>query len=81
MNVTHLFQQPFYMISYATSALAALEIFQVSAEDRGAAADIYMQISALGTAEPYCEVLEQCGLADIFREGVLEQLTDDWKRP
>ncbi len=76
VDVTHLFQQPFYMISYATSAFASLELFQISAADREEAVDIYMQISASGTAEPFCAVLEQCGLTDIFQDGATEQLID-----
>ena len=63
VEVNHLFQQPFYVISYATSALAALELLELSAENRQAALDRYMDISASGTGTPYCEVLENSGLS------------------
>ena len=77
VEMTHLFMQPFYMISYGTSALAALELFRLSADDRDKAVDCYMQISAYATAEPYCAVMEACGLEDIFEEGTVTKLKED----
>lgn len=73
VELTHLYQQPLYVISYATSALAALEILELSAEDADQALEVYMEISASGTSRPYCAVLDGCGLRDIFQEGSLEE--------
>ena len=53
--MTHLYQQPFYVISYATSALAALELLEMAQENRDQALDAYMEISASGTGTAYCQ--------------------------
>ena len=77
VEITQLFEQPFYMISYTVSALTALDLFRLSQEDQARAVDCYLQISALATAEPYCAVLEACGLEDFFRAGTVAELADD----
>ncbi len=80
VETTHLFSQPSYMISYATSALAALELFCLAETDRDLAVDAYMQISAMATALPYRQVLEECKLADVFETDSLENLVEDLER-
>lgn len=63
--IGHLFEQPFYYVSYAASALPALDIWLTSLEDRNAAVDAYMKVSAAGTDEWFLDVLEDCGLCDV----------------
>ena len=76
VELNHLYQQPFYVISYATSALAALEILELSEADRDQALEVYMDISASGTETPYCAVLEECGLRNIFEEGSVAETAE-----
>ncbi len=80
VETTHLFSQPSYMISYATSALAALELFCLADTDRDLAVDAYMKISASATAKPYRQVLEESNLTDIFELDSLENLVADLER-
>lgn len=76
VELNHLYQQPFYVISYATSALAALELLELSEADRDQALEVYMDISASGTETPYCAVLEECGLRNIFEEGSVAETAE-----
>lgn len=74
MEVTHLFQSPFYYVSYGTSALSSLDIWLTSLTQREQAVDAYMTISALPTTVSYGEAVEQAGLRDIFDEAALASL-------
>ena len=76
VEMTHLYQQPFYVISYATSALAALELLEMAQENRDQALDAYMEISASGTGTAYCQVLENTGLRNIFQEGAVQETAE-----
>ena len=80
VETTQLFSQPSYMISYATSALAALELFCLADSDRDLAIDTYMKISAQATSQPFCQVLEENGLTDIFDLDSVETLVEDLQR-
>lgn len=67
MDVVHNFTSPFYYISYAVSALGALEINELCREDFEAGRDKYLDILAM---DPevwyYSEALEEAGLSGIF---------------
>lgn len=71
---SHLFQQPFYYISYATSALSALDLWLTAQTDRDKAVDTYLELSALSMTKPYCQTVRDAGLGDIFAEGTVETL-------
>ena len=63
--VSHLFEQPCYYISYAASALPALDLWLLSLDDRDAAVDAYMKVSAARTDEWFLDVLHDNGLCDL----------------
>ncbi len=67
MYVGHNFANPFYYISYAVSALGALEINELMSEDLGEGLDKYLTVLAM---DPeiwfYSEAIEEAGLSDIF---------------
>ncbi|MGN1307686.1 MAG: M3 family metallopeptidase, partial [Faecousia sp.] len=66
--ISHNFEQPLYYISYAASAVAALQIWNIAQTDFDAASDIYMDVLRHGAHdEGYFTVLEECGL-QTFRE-------------
>lgn len=69
VNITHLFEQPLYYISYATSALAALDIYTVSFTDYDYACEKYMEITALPSGSGYRNLLQCTFLPDIFEKG------------
>lgn len=71
ISVPHTFESPMYYISYATSALASLDIWMESLENREGAIDKYMHLTALGGSEPFCKVIRDSGFNDIFQEDVI----------
>lgn len=67
-DVPHNFETPFYYISYATSSLASLQLWDLSQTDRAAALESYERVvEAGGMNVSYGEVLAQAGLA-LFTE-------------
>lgn len=69
MFVEHNFSQPFYYISYAVSALPALELLAISEEDFAEAADIFMKAVAVDNEYYYfSEGVEKAGFSDPFDE-------------
>lgn len=76
VEIPHTFQSPMYYISYAASALSALDLWLISLEDRDKAVDIYLELAAMGMSRPYRETVETVGLEDIFREKTMRRLAD-----
>lgn len=74
VDVPHTFSSPMYYISYATSALAALDIWTIALEDRQAGIDKYMELTTYGLTTSYCELMEECGLKSIFEEGTIREI-------
>ena len=68
VEIPHTFQSPMYYISYAASALSALDLWLISLEDRDKAVDIYLELAAMGMSRPYRETVETVGLADVKDE-------------
>ena len=63
MYVNHNFESPFYYISYATSALASMQIWELAQSDWETAAERYDSIVKAGRVNvSYCKVLEEAGL-------------------
>ena len=71
VNIPHTFESPFYYISYATSAINALDILSISQEDYQAAVDTYMSLTALDSSVSYQEALEKVGLHNTFEADTL----------
>lgn len=66
-RVIHNFEAPFYYISYAVSALAALEINDLCLESWERGVDKYLTVASMDTeAYYYSEALEEAGLSDTF---------------
>lgn len=66
--VHHTFSSPMYYISYATSALTALDIWNQAQTDRQAAIDTYLLFTSYGTTDfGYLELLKASGMKD-FRD-------------
>ncbi|MCD7948566.1 MAG: S-layer homology domain-containing protein [Oscillospiraceae bacterium] len=77
ISVGHNFSDPFYYISYATSALSALELLGRSADDFNAAADDYLALTAMSTIGSYKAVTKAAGLSDIFQSGSVQKIAAD----
>ncbi len=75
--VTHNFDHPFYYISYCTSALGALELYDLLCEDYDAAVDKYLEICGMDTEYYYyTEALDEAGLHSIFDESAYAEIAD-----
>lgn len=75
--VPHTFHSPMYYISYATSALAALELYQMSLTNRPAAIEAYVDISKTPSVTPFRTMLDETGLKDVFSWNMVPQLAYD----
>jgi oligoendopeptidase F len=73
--VPHVYQIPLYQISYAMSAIPALEIFTDSLTDREAAIDTYNEVVNLGTEFSFQELLKETGLSSPFKKATFYNLT------
>lgn len=64
MSIPHTFDDPFYYISYAASAVPALELYGMPQSDAVAA---YMIVSDTNPEKYYCsQALNKAGLSDVF---------------
>lgn len=65
--ISHNFDHPFYYISYAISAISALELFVLSQDDPEAAMEKYLTAAAMDLEIYYfTDALEEIGLGDVF---------------
>lgn len=75
MYVSHNFESPLYYISYAASALAALQIWDMSRTDYDAAVDVYLSVvRADAYGKGYGQVLAECGLRSFAEEGAVADI-------
>lgn len=78
-QVTHLYEQPGYYISYGISALPALEMYDMVGKDYRNALGIYDQLSScscMNAQYTFKEVMAECGFPDFFDDETLNQLAD-----
>lgn len=74
VEIPHHFETPFYYISYATSAVSAMELWEISQRDRERALEIYDQITQFTNNAQYREPLRQCGLSDPFTSDCVQRI-------
>lgn len=75
MYISHNYNAPLYYISYAVSALAALQLWDMAQEDFDAAVETYQAIVAQGAYEDgYLTVLSNAGLRLFTEEGAVEAI-------
>lgn len=85
MYITHTFESPLYYISYAASAMAAVQIWDLAQEDFQAGVDAWRAVLDHGAYDQgYMTVLPECGLRLFTEEGavaeVLAPLMDEMDR-
>lgn len=75
MYISHNYNAPLYYISYAVSALAALQLWDMAQEDFDTAVETYQAIVAQGAYEDgYLTVLSNAGLRLFTEEGAVEAI-------
>ena len=73
MYVPHTFESPLYYISYAASALAAIQIWDMAQTDPAAGVDAWKAVLAHDAGrEGYLDVLADCGLRLFTEPGAVE---------
>lgn len=81
VRTQHIFTQPFYYISYATSSMAALDIWS-GIDDFDVAKDRYLKFCALGDHISFKEALSEVGIHNVFEEKcsiiLAEQITEEF---
>lgn len=75
MFVHHNFDQPLYYISYAASALVALQIWEISQEDYDAAVQLWLDfVHEGGFTKSYKEVVAENGLKGFTEEAAVTEV-------
>lgn len=80
VSIPHLFSDPCYYISYAVSALPALDVWLRSLDDYDAAVDAYLNVSAARTDAWFFDVVYDNGLCDVTDRGDVARLAEDLTR-
>lgn len=76
VDIHHHFETPFYYISYATSAISALEIWALSVDDRAQALATYDQITKYTINVGYLNALKGSGLKDPFSSDCVTEIAE-----
>ena len=74
--VNHTFTSPFYYLSYATSATAALGILASAAENYDEAVRMYNQLVEISGTECFCGALDTVGLPDPLTQEGIDEIED-----
>ncbi len=80
VDIHHHYETPFYYISYATSAISALEIWEIASSDRKQALDIYDKITKYTLNAGYRTALTESGLSDPFHSDCVARVGDALKK-
>ena len=78
-QITHLYEQPGYYISYGVSALAALQIYVSMLSDFALGSDLYEKISEVPTFSGEYQLrgaLKQCGFPDVFSPETMQAVAE-----
>lgn len=76
-EISHNYNSPMYYISYATSALSSLDLWIKASNDRESAISAYKSLIDCGAYTPYIESVEDCGLRNIFKPGVVSDIAEE----
>lgn len=75
LYVLHNFEAPLYYISYAASAMAALQLWDMTQTDPDAAAQTYLAILPAGDdGQSYSQVVTDCGLRLFSEQGAVADI-------
>ena len=78
-QVTHLYEQPGYYVSYGVSALPALQIYTMMQDDFDAAVAQYGKISEISSVSGeyrFQSAMQACGMQNYFDSGTVAGLAD-----
>ena len=78
-EVSHLYEQPGYYISYGVSALPALEMYTVVMQNPAEACAVYNDLSGyscLSGEHAFRDVMQRCGFSDYFDTASIMHLSE-----
>ena len=75
VDVSHLFESPFYVISYPVASCAALEIYEMELEEKGSGADCFITMSE-SLISGLMEALDYVGLEDPLSEDSVKHMAE-----
>lgn len=79
-EVTHLFDAPFYTMSYVTSATAAVELGRMEAEKEGAGFKAWMNLLKTDRNQSFEDFLKAAGIASPFDKGRIQECGEFLKK-
>jgi len=76
LNIMHIYQVPFYSISYSLAFICALQIWKRAGENREQALEDYFKLCEIGGSKSYMGILEAGNLDSPFKDGVVKENID-----
>lgn len=77
-EIPHNFDAPMYYLSYAISAVAALQIWDISRSDFDKGVSTWEKLIEIGSnTESYSDTMKQAGLKTVFDTDAMEEILDD----
>ena len=75
-SINHLFDAPLYYISYAISALSALDVYSEYLKDPQTGWDKYTALTHINPEMKYVEAVSACGLHDMTKEENIREVME-----
>ena len=72
-EVTHLFDAPFYTMSYVTSATAALELGRMETSQPGSGLEAWLKLVETDRNQSFESFLKEAGIASPFEQGRMQE--------
>ena len=80
VDITHFFEQPFYVISYCVSDSAAFQLYEMEAETPGLGVETLCDYIDIALEGDFLELAEECGMTDPISaetiHGIAETIKD-----
>ena len=76
----HIYGSPFEYLDYALALTCALQLWQLSEQDRGRALEVYGALCRQGGQAPFGELLRDAGLQSPFAAGCLAKVVEHAKQ-
>lgn len=74
--IYHLIETPFYVQSYCTSAVAALDIFFMECENEGGGVEAYLKLTSRDADKNFTAHLIDAGISSPFRSHAIKDITN-----
>ena len=73
--ITHFYMQPFYVISYVTSSMVSIQMYDKEVAKAGSGLDVYLDfVGNFDPYEPFLECVDRVGLRSPFADGSVDAL-------